>query len=101
LLDVATLCKGLQALERDPVAGPARALGEGVQKKLVTKHFTRTGKHQGVSLYCKPTNAKDLALSFIQAGDGVDEARDAEHYKKLALSEATGWHRIALNPLKA
>ena len=71
------------------------------EKKLITKHFTRTGKHQGVSLYCKPTNAKDLELSFIQAGDGVDEASDAEHYKKLALSEATGWHRIALNPLKA
>ena len=101
LLDVMTLCQGLQALEGDAVAAPARALGEVVRKKLITKHFTRTGKHQGVSIYCKPTNAKDLELSFIQAGDGVDEARDAEHYKKLALSEATGWHRIALNPLKA
>jgi hypothetical protein len=101
LLDVLTLCAGLQALEGDPVAGPARALGEVVRTKVITKHFTRTGKHQGVSLYCKPTKAKDLELSYIQAGDGVDEKKDGEHYRKLALSEATGWHRIALNPLKA
>jgi hypothetical protein len=101
LLDVLTLCSGLQALEGDPVAGPARALGEVVQKKLVMKHYSRTGKHHGVSLYCKPTKARHLELSFIQAGDPDGVAKDAEYYKKLALSEATGWHRIALNPLKA
>jgi hypothetical protein len=83
------------------VAGPARALGEVVRKKVVTKHYSRTGKHLGVSLYCKPTKAKDLDLSFIQAGDADEAAKDAEYYKRLALSEATGWHRIALNPLKA
>ena len=83
------------------MAGPARALGEVVQKKLVTKHYSRTGKHHGVSLYCKPTKARHLELSFIQAGDPDGVAKDAEYYKKLALSEATGWHRIALNPLKA
>jgi hypothetical protein len=101
LLDVLTLCSAMQALEGDPVAGPARALGEIVQKKIVTKHYSRTGRHHGVSLYCKPTRAKDLKLSFIQAGDADGAAKDAEYYKKLALSEATGWHRIALNPLKA
>jgi hypothetical protein len=26
---------------------------------------------------------------------------DAAHYRELALSKATGWHRIALNPLPA
>jgi hypothetical protein len=101
LLDVLTLCSGLEVVGDDAVAGPARALGEVVRKKVITSHYSQTGKHKGVSLYCKPTIARDMERSYIQAGDGVDAVKDAEHYKKLALSEATGWHRIALNPLKA
>jgi hypothetical protein len=42
---------------------------------------------------------RDIERSFIMSGNAEDAAKDAEYYAKLALCEATGWHRIALNPL--
>ena len=42
-----------------------------------------------------------LANVAIQAADEADAASDAEAYTRLALNTATGWDRIALNPLAA
>ena len=36
-----------------------------------------------------------------ELGTKADAARDAECYARLALCEATGWHRLALAPLAA
>ncbi len=99
LLDVPTLCDRLQALDPDPVAAPARALGEIVRSRLVRWHHARQGVYQGTSLYYQPVTPRDIERSYILSGNEADAARDAEHYARLALCEATGWNRIALKPL--
>jgi hypothetical protein len=99
LLDVPILCDNLQALERQPVAAPARALGEIVRDRLVRWHHSQTGAHRGISLYCRPTKARDRERSCIEAATDEDASKDAAYYAQLALCEATGWHRIALDPL--
>lgn len=99
LLDVLTLCDRLQQVHGDPVAAAAASLGDVVRDRLVRWHHSRTGAHRGVSLYYKPTSREDREKSFIQAPPGDDEVRDAAAYTRLALCEATGWHRVALDPL--
>jgi hypothetical protein len=99
LLDVPTLCDRLQTLDPDPVAGPARALGEVVRDRLVRWKYARQGVYQGTSLYYQPVTPRDIERSYILSGNEADAARDAEHYARLALCEATGWPRIALKPL--
>jgi Clostripain family len=98
LVDVPTLCDQLARLGRDPVAGPARALGEIVAGELVKWHHSQKGRHRGVGLYYQPVTAKDIEGSHLY-DEGTAEA-DAGHYRQLALSQATGWDRIALNPLR-
>jgi hypothetical protein len=99
LLDVPTLCDRLQVLDQDPVAAPARALGEAVRNRLVRWHHARQGVYQGTSLYYQPVTPRDIERSYILSGNEEDAARDAEHYARLALCEATGWNRVALKPL--
>jgi hypothetical protein len=99
LLDVPTLCDKLGALGTDPVAGPARALGDAVRDRLVRWHHSQKKTYQGISLYYQPVKPHDVERSFIMSGNAEDAAKDAEYYGRLALCEATGWHRIALNPL--
>jgi hypothetical protein len=99
LLDVPTMCERLQAIEGDPVAGPARALGAAVRDKVVRWHHSQKTAYRGISLYYQPVKPRDIERSFIMSGDAEDAAKDAAYYAKLALCEATGWHRLALNPL--
>jgi hypothetical protein len=99
LLDVPTLCDKLQAVNADSVDGPARALGEAVRKRLVRWHHSQKQAYRGISLYYQPVKPHDIERSFIMSGNAEDAAKDAEYYAKLAICEATGWHRIALNPL--
>lgn len=99
LLDVPTLCDNLQALGSDPVAAPARALGDAVRDRLVRWHHAQQGSYRGISLYYQPVKPKDIERSFILSGNPDDAARDAAQYADLALCAATGWHRIALKPL--
>ena len=68
LLDVPTMCDNLEQLGSDPVAGPARALGDLVRNRLVRWHHSQMGRYQGTSIYYKPVTAKDLERSYIQAG---------------------------------
>lgn len=97
LLDVPTMCSNLATLGRDPVAAPARALGDVVKRRLVKWHHSQKDQHRGTGLYYKPVTAEHAKRSHLY-DEGTAEA-DAEHYKQLALSQATGWERIALNPL--
>lgn len=100
LIDVPTLCERLEtAGGGDRVATSAKALGAVVRDRLVRWHHSRTGAHRGTSLYYRPVSPRDTERSFIQAPSGDDEARDAAAYARLALCEATGWHRVALDPL--
>ncbi len=99
LLDVPTMCAKLAGLKGDPVAAAAVALGRVVGAKLVRWHHSQTRHHQGTSLFYKPVRADDLRRSYLQAEDVTVANDDAAHYRALALSKATGWHRIALNPL--
>jgi cysteine peptidase C11 family protein len=100
LLDVPTMCDKLKAVDADAVAGPARALGEAVRERLVRWHHSQKKAYQGISLYYQPVKPHDIERSFIMSGNAEDAAKDAEYYAQLALCEATGWHRIALNPLR-
>ncbi len=99
LLDVPTLCAKLAALKGDPVAAAAVALGRVVGSRLVRWHHSQTRHHHGTSLFYKPVRPDDLQRSYLQATDDAVAADDAAHYRALALSKATGWHRIALDPL--
>ena len=93
-----TLCDNLQELGDDPVAGPARALGAAVASKLVKWHYSRKAHHRGTALYYKPVKPSDADRSHLY--DEGTALQDDEHYAQLALSKATGWHRIALHPLR-
>jgi hypothetical protein len=101
LLDVPTLCVRLAALKGDPVAAAAIALGREVGSRLVRWHHSQTRHHLGTSVFYKPVRPDDLKRSYLQAEDETVANDDAAHYRELALSKATGWHRIALNPLPA
>ena len=101
MLDVPTLCDALRALAPDPVAAPAAALGDLVRDRLVRWHHTQKDRYRGVSLYYQPATPRDIKRSFILPGNPEDAARDAAHYAQLALCQATGWDRVALNPLPA
>ena len=98
MLDVLTMCENLAALKPDPVARPAMRLGKTVQALLRWTH-SRTGRYRGVGLFYLPATSKLAAESNIVAGDEDGLAADAAYYARLALSRATGWHRVALNPL--
>jgi cysteine peptidase C11 family protein len=99
LLDVPTMCKNLEQLGSDPVAGPAAALGDVVRSRLVRWHHAQKDRYYGTSIYYKPVKAKDIEMSVMQAGDEEEAEKDAAYYRQLALSVATGWDRVALNPL--
>jgi Clostripain family len=99
LLDVPTMCKNLEQLGADPVAGPARSLGDVVRSRLVRWHHAQKDRYYGTSIYYKPVKPKDIEMSVMQAGDEEEAEKDAACYRQLALSVATGWDRVALNPL--
>jgi hypothetical protein len=99
LLDVLTMCDNLVRLESDPVVGPATVLADIVRNRLVTRLDTQKHHYQGVSLYAQPGRPKDIERSYIFVEDLAEE--DGAAYRKLALCKATGWDRIALNPLIA
>jgi hypothetical protein len=99
MLDVPTMCRRLAALSGTPVAAPATALGRVVRARLVRRHHSQTADHQGTALFYKPVRPDDLRRSYLQATDSAVAADDAAHYRRLALSRASGWHRIALDPL--
>ena len=99
LLDVPTMCENLGALGRTAVATAARRLGRVVQEQLVAWHHSQKGVHRGISLYYRPTTPHHREQSFIEAASEEAAAIDAAYYRQLALSTATGWDRIALDPL--
>lgn len=99
LIDVLTMCRNLQALGDDPVAPLAQALGDVIHTRVITSFHVVRGPYRGLGLYYKPTSQRDLQLSFIQAGDARDTLSDERYYRTLALSRATGWDQIGLNPL--
>ncbi|MCC6991621.1 MAG: hypothetical protein IT181_21650 [Acidobacteria bacterium] len=99
LLDVPTMCARLAALAGDPVAVPAAALGEIVGSRLVRFHHAQSADHQGTALFYKPVRPRDLEQSYLQATDEATAAEDQARYRALALSRATGWPRIAHDPL--
>jgi hypothetical protein len=97
LLDVPTMCERLAAIEGDPAAGPARALGELVATRLVTWHRSQQARHRGIGLFYRPVAEAQATRSHLYSADVA--AIDATQYRALALSQATGWDRIALDPL--
>lgn len=98
LLDVPTMCEHLGALKGDPVAAAAAALGQVVGDRLVRWHHSQTAFQRGTGLFYQPVRARDKTRSYLQAEDATVAAEDAAYYRRLALSKATGWDRIALQP---
>ncbi len=101
LLDVLTMCRNLQQLGSDPVAAAAGALSDVIYSKVITSFHVFRGPFRGLALYYKPVTQRDLDESFVQASDERDKRSDERYYRTLALSRATGWDQIALNPLAA
>ncbi len=99
LLDVPRMCDNLARLGISSVAGPAVALREVVTTKLVRFLNKQKNRYRGISIYYKPVKPEDIAMSVMQIDDVEETRKDAEAYKKLALNTATGWDRLALNPL--
>ena len=99
LLDVLTMCRNLQELDDDRVSPSAKALGDVIQRQVITSFHVSSGPLRGLALYYKPVTQRDLDESFVQASDEPDKLADARYYRSLALSRATGWDQIALNPL--
>ncbi len=97
LLDVPTMCERLQAAGVAPVAASAKRLGDVVATRLVRWHHSQGKSHRGTSLYYKPVTKSDKQHSCIYDEEFFED--DAANYRQLALSVATGWDRIALNPL--
>lgn len=98
LLDVRTMCDNLGKLTRFPeVTGPARALREGVERRLVKWHSSQHDRHRGIALFYKPVKKRHFDRSHI-FNEATSESDD-RHYRQLALSKDTGWDRIALRPL--
>ena len=64
LLDVPTLCDRLQVLDQDPVAAPARALGEAVRNRLVR---WPAGNHTRRSRTASPRRAGSRARNFLSS----------------------------------
>ena len=92
------MCDNLGKLTRYPaVSAPAKALGQVVEKRLVKWHSSRHGLHRGAALFYKPTTKNQIKRSHVF--NEATAAQDARNYRRLALSQATGWHRIALRPL--
>jgi hypothetical protein len=92
LLDIPTMCDNLQKTG-DPIATLARNLRDSVKDRIVKTHHSQKGRYRGISIYYKPVTKRDRGRSFLQM---IDD----KYYKSLALSRATGWHRIALKPLR-
>jgi cysteine peptidase C11 family protein len=99
LLDVLTMCRNLQELDDDRVSPWAKALEDVVQGQVIASFHVSSGPLRGLALYYKPVTHRDLDESFVQASDERDKLSDARYYRNLALSRATGWDQIALNPL--
>jgi hypothetical protein len=98
LIDVATICTGLQALSPDPVGAAAKQLAD-VLPTLVQFSFTLLGRQKGVALYYKPFTTSDRKRSFLEAPDPDEAKRDHAQYEKLGLCQKAEWGRFALNPL--
>jgi hypothetical protein len=100
LVDVLTMCANLEALAPDPVAAEAAGLRELVGGRLVPMHFAQLSVgHCGISLYYRPTSARDLRQSNI-AAEGQTQKDDERYYRGLRLCQETGWDRIALDPFE-
>lgn len=99
LVDVPTMCARLAALSGEPAARAAVALGRVVGSKLVRWHHSQTPHHLGAALFYAPVTPADLEATYLYTTNEPVASDDAAHYRALALSKATGWHRIAYDPL--
>lgn len=99
LVDIPTMCHNLLETDDARVVEAAREVGKVVTKEVVKYSYSVHGRFHGLSIYCKPGTQKLKDRSFIEAGSDEDAEVDAAYYQTLALSQATGWDRIALDPL--
>lgn len=99
LLDVGALCRALLELPGDSAAGPAGALLDALDEKLIPRHFSRKDVFSGVSVFYLPTLRSQLAVSLYTPSNRLPQVwRD--RYPQLKFCDWTNWHTIALNPLK-
>jgi len=90
------------ARPRPPDAPRARMRGAMAQSVAQAAQAERLPEDVGVNRY---VHHQRVALALLDhpgppgpiSAQGAND--DAAHYRALALSKATGWHRIALDPL--
>jgi Clostripain family len=93
LVDVRSLCRNLVELKVAPLMRIAARVDKILGSDVIRAHHSQSDVFHGVSMYYKPLAPRQMRRSFI-------EPIDKRSYSALAMSEATTWIRIALNPLK-
>ena len=94
LIDVRALCDNLVAISR---IGKFREAAEAVKAALPRVsafHHSQSNHFSGVSIYYRPLTDRAIERSCVAPLDPL-------MYRTLALSQATRWDRVALNPLRA
>jgi len=93
LLDLTRLCRNLEKLSRvDAIRKAARALRAALPK-VSAFHHSQGNHFSGVSIYYQPLTDVAVDRSFVAP-------LEPAMYSMLALNQATGWDRIALDPLR-
>jgi hypothetical protein len=93
LLDINTLCGNLASFCRiEPIRNAAAAV-KAALPSVSAFHHSQGNHFSGVSIYYQPLTEAAVDRSFVAP-------LEPAMYSTLALSRATGWDRVALDPLR-
>jgi hypothetical protein len=93
LVDIRRVCGGLSEAPA-PLGVAARSVAEAIEGELVRWNRAQNRSFGGISAYYKPSKRR-------AEGSFIDPWMTSDMYGRLALSRATGWNRLALQPLRA
>jgi cysteine peptidase C11 family protein len=93
LLDLHTLCSNLEKFCRVNAIRKAAQVLKSALPKVSAFHHSQGNHFSGVSIYYQPLTDVAVNRSFVAP-------LEPAMYSTLALSQATSWDRIALDPLR-
>jgi cysteine peptidase C11 family protein len=93
LLDLHNLCDNLLTSSRSGALRKAAGTLKAALPTVSAFHHSQSNHFSGVSIYYRPLTDASVDRSFVAP-------LEPSMYRSLALNQATGWHRIALNPLR-
>ena len=96
LLDVPTMCENLAGSIATRSRRRRGRWARSSTRRLVTWHHSQQGRHRGIGLYYRPVKPEHATRSHLYDAALAGRMRALP---ALALSPATGWDWIALDPL--